>query len=319
MTAAPARARSAGPGNVPEGPPAVRLLGLTKRYREVTAVDGLTLEVGRGEVYGFLGRNGAGKTTTIRMLMGLVRPTRGRAEVFGRDVARERRRAAAMSGSLVETATAYPNLTVRENLEIERRLRRAPHEELGRVIEQLGLEEYAGRRAGRLSLGNLQRLALARAMLARPGLLVLDEPANGLDPAGIVEIRRLLRALADEDGVSVFVSSHILGEVAQLVDRIGIIHRGRLVDEVDMAASNASVRLQVRVSDAGKARRVLESRLKLRDVRASGGVQLDIDCGEVPAAAVARVLVEAGVEVEALCPVREDLEQRFLRLTGSGT
>ena len=199
---------------------AIRTTDLTKRYREVTAVDSLDLAIAEGEIYGFLGRNGAGKTTTIRMMLGLVRPTRGTVSVFGNDVFRRRRQSVAQIGSLVETATSYPNLTVGENLEIERTLRRAPKESLDRAIALLGLEGLRKRRAGRLSLGNKQRLALARAVLARPRILVLDEPANALDPAGIVEIRRMLRHVADEDGVTVFVSSHILGEVAQLAEAV---------------------------------------------------------------------------------------------------
>ena len=218
---------------------AIRTEDLSKRYAEVAAVEALNLSVAPGEIYGFLGRNGAGKTTTIRMLLGLVRPTRGRVLLFGRDLAGDRKEAVRPVGSLVETATCYPTLTVRENLEIQRRLTRAGRGAVERAIGLLGLEPVAGRLAGRLSLGNKQRLALARAILPDPRLLILDEPANALDPAGIVEIRRLLRRLADEQGVTVFVSSHILAEIAQLADRIGIIHHGRLIEEIDASLPQA--------------------------------------------------------------------------------
>ncbi|MEJ2287890.1 MAG: ATP-binding cassette domain-containing protein [Deinococcales bacterium] len=305
--------RPAAVGADPE--PAIRTLGLTKRYAEVTAVDDLTLTVRRGEIYGFLGRNGAGKTTTIRMLLGLVRPTRGRVSIFGKDVARERVAAAAMVGSTVETATAYPNLTVRENLEIQRRSTGASRQAIDRAVAELGLEEVAHRRAGRLSLGNKQRLALARAVLTRPRLLVLDEPANGLDPAGIVEIRTLLRRMARQDGATVFVSSHMLGEVAQLVDRIGIIHRGRLVEEIDVAAGASTVRLELAVSELERATKVLATQLGI-EARVAGDDRLVIDGGAAAAADVARLLVAEGIELHALCPVRDDLEARFLRLTG---
>jgi ABC-2 type transport system ATP-binding protein len=210
---------------------AIATHGLTKRYGAVTAVDALELEVRRGEIYGFLGRNGAGKTTTIRMLLGLIRPSAGQVEVLGRRIAPGETAVYRGVGYLVETATAYPNLTVRENLEIQRRLTGSPAGAVADAVALLRLDEYADRRAGQLSLGNKQRLTLARALLHSPELLILDEPGNALDPAGIVEIRELLRKLASEQGVTVFMSSHILPEVAHLADRIGIVHEGRLVEE----------------------------------------------------------------------------------------
>ncbi|KQN89030.1 ABC transporter ATP-binding protein [Arthrobacter sp. Leaf69] len=222
---------------------AVSTRALVKRYRDVTAVDSLNLDVRRGEIYGFLGRNGAGKTTTIRMLLGLIRPSGGEVTVLGRRIIPGETSVFSRVGFLVETATAYPNLTVRENLDIQRRLTGSPPGSVEDSITLLRLGPCAGRRAGQLSLGNKQRLSLARALLHSPELLVLDEPANGLDPAGIVEIRELLRSLADKRGVTVFMSSHILAEVAHLADRIGIIHNGRLIEESsrdDLAAKARS-------------------------------------------------------------------------------
>ncbi len=205
--------------------------GLAKHYGDVRAVDSLDLDVRRGEVYGFLGRNGAGKTTTIRMLLGLIRPTAGTVSVLGQDVRAGDQRWLGRVGFLVEVATAYPNLTVEENLDIQRRLTGSGRAAVSGTIERLGLGPYASKRAGQLSLGNKQRLSLARALLHAPEVLVLDEPANALDPAGIVEVRTMLRSLADEQGVTVFMSSHILAEVAHLADRIGIVHDGRLIEE----------------------------------------------------------------------------------------
>jgi ABC-type multidrug transport system ATPase subunit len=213
------------------GDVAISLVGVAKRYGPVRAVDDLDLTVRRGEIYGFLGRNGAGKTTTIRMVLGLIRPSAGEIRVLGHDVTMARHDWLGRVGFLVESATAYPNLTVRENLVIQQRLTGAPPRAIGDVIGQLGLDQYADRRAGRLSLGNRQRLSLARALVHSPDLLVLDEPANGLDPAGIVEIRELLKALCRDQGVTVFMSSHILAEVAHLADRIGIVHDGSLIEE----------------------------------------------------------------------------------------
>ena len=207
----------------------LRTESLTKHYGRVRAVDGLDLEVRRGEIYGFLGRNGAGKTTTIRMLLGLIRPTSGTVQVFGHPIGYDQRWLRRV-GFLVESATAYPNLTVAENLDIHRRLTGAARSSVAEAIGRLRLDDYADRRAGRLSLGNKQRLSLARALLHAPELLILDEPANGLDPAGIVEVRELLRELA-ASGVTVFMSSHLLAEVAHLAHRIGIVDAGRLVEE----------------------------------------------------------------------------------------
>lgn len=298
-------------------PTAISIRALAKRFGEVRAVDGIDLEVRRGEIYGFLGRNGAGKTTTVRMILGLVRPDAGSIEVLGRDVEREPRAARADLGFLVETAAAYPNLTVRENLELERGLRSAPKAEVPRVIELLGLGEYADRPAGRLSLGNKQRLSLARTLIGSPPLLVLDEPANGLDPAGIAEIRTLLRRLADEEGRTVFMSSHILGEVSLLADRVGIIHRGRMVDEFQGrggGAAPSTVRVEAR--DPVSASRVLARRFPDARVVTGEGGSLLVEGGGAEPAGIARSLVEGGVDLESLGRANEELEARFLRLTG---
>lgn len=267
---------------------AIATSGLTKRYgRDVLAVDRVDLRVARGEIYAFLGLNGAGKSTTIRMLLGMIRPTAGHADLFG-----ERVRAGATGlwrrvGHLVESATAYPELTVRENLDVARRLVGvADGGAVDRTIERLALGAYTGRRAATLSLGNLQRLALARALLHEPELLVLDEPANGLDPAGVIEIRELLRGLARERGITVFMSSHILGEVDRLATRIGIVHNGRLIEELDSVAleRHRDRRLEVGARDIDAARRALlaagmeptlraidgqDPRLELRELRRS--------------------------------------------------
>lgn len=294
----------------------IRVTGLTKHYRDVKAVDGIDIDVRRGEVYGFLGRNGAGKTTTIRMLLGLIRPSAGAISVFGEPLDPSGPGFARI-GYLVETATAYPNLTVRENLDLQRRLVRCPRTSVDEAIALLRLEPYAGRPAGKLSLGNKQRLSLARAMLHRPELLVLDEPANALDPAGIVEIRRLLRRLADEDGVTVFMSSHILGEVAHLADRIGIIHEGRMLEEFGRGDIEQRARafLELEVSDPTAAVGVLDTRLGLRDIVERDG-RLRVYEGAERGEEIARTLVEAGVGLRRLAMTSEDLEEHFMRITG---
>jgi len=302
--------------NAAAGAVAVATRGLERRYGDVLAVEALDLDVRRGEIYGFLGRNGAGKTTTIRMLLGLIRPSAGEVDVLGARVKPGATAPFARVGYLVESATAYPNLTVRENLEIQRRLTRAPHAAVGEAIALLRLDGLADRRAGVLSLGNKQRLSLARALLHSPDLLVLDEPTNALDPAGIVEVRELLRSLARERGVTVFVSSHILGEVAQLADRIGIMHQGRLIEELDREQLRAQERLYVRVgvSDPARAVRLLAAARFARVDQADGELRVHEAEDRVPE--MARLLVGAGLDLTELTSVREDLEQHFLRITG---
>src|SRR5664280_213698 len=212
----------------------IRTENLSKHFGSVKAADNISLSVRKGEIYGFLGLNGAGKTTTIRMLLGMIRPTGGSAFLFGKKVSADSCDLWEHVGYLVETPSSYPELTVWENLEIMRRLRRISDEKsVDRVIDKLWLTPYRNRKAGHLSLGNMQRLGLAKALLHNPDVLILDEPANGLDPAGIVEIRELLGDLSSNHGVTVFISSHILGEISRLATRIGIIHEGRLVQEVN--------------------------------------------------------------------------------------
>jgi ABC-2 type transport system ATP-binding protein len=305
---------------------AVATSGLTKRYRgDVLAVDGVELRVARGEIYAFLGLNGAGKSTTIRMLLGMIRPTAGHAELFGERVRARARGMWRRVGHLVESATAYPELTVRENLDVARRLAGVVDGlVVDRVIDRLGLGAYGDRRGGTLSLGNLQRLALARALLHEPDLLVLDEPANGLDPAGVIEIRELLRGLATQRGITVFMSSHVLGEVDRIATRIGIVHQGRLIEELDSAAleRHRDRRLEVGARDVDAARRTLlaaglepalraiegeDPRLELRERRAL----------EAPDE-VAALLVAAGIPPTHLALARETLEDHFMRLTGGG-
>jgi ABC-2 type transport system ATP-binding protein len=300
--------------------PVISVSGVSKQYGAVVAVDRVSLRVERGEIYGLLGLNGAGKTTLIRMLLGMVRPTAGRVCLFDLPIRAGERSVWARVGYLVETPAAYPELTVRENLRLVCRLRRLRDgQAVEGVIERLGLAGYAERRALTLSLGNAQRLGLAKALLHRPELLILDEPANGLDPAGVVEIRALLRDLAHEHGTTVFLSSHVLAEVARLATRIGIIHNGQLIQELDGGEVARQVRqwLSVSTRDDAAAARALraagfdphagdERGLVLRDERA-------VDAPEE----VATLLVTAGCPPTRLVVEREDLETYFLRTVGA--
>jgi ABC-2 type transport system ATP-binding protein len=297
---------------------AIETSGLSKSFGQVRAVDSVSLRVRPGEIYGFLGLNGAGKTTTIRALLGMIRPSAGSVQVLGQAVGPNGRGPWRQVGHLVEKPTAYPELTVRENLEIARRLHGIGNTSAtSHVIERLELASYADRKAGALSTGNLQRLGLARALLHEPMLLILDEPANGLDPAGVVEIRELLAGLAREKGVTVFMSSHILTEVDRLAMRIGIIHEGRLIEELEAAKLEElrSQRLEIQARNLEAAQSALvqagfavttgESTLLLTDPRA-------LDAPDE----VATILVRAGTPPTRLVVEQENLEEHFLRLTG---
>ena len=297
---------------------AIETNGLSKSYREVRAVDAVSLRVMPGEIYGFLGLNGAGKTTTIRALLGMIRPSEGSVKVLDQDVGPRGRGPWSRIGHLVERPSAYPELTVRENLEIARRLQKITDKEsTSRVIERLGIASYAQRKAGTLSTGNLQRLGLARALLHEPELLILDEPANGLDPAGVVEIRELLRELTHGKGVTVFMSSHILTEVVRLATRIGIIHKGKLIEELDAGQlDQISARfLVIKTRNMNAAFNVLKDAgysistepgdsIRLKDARA-------VDAPDE----VAQALVHAGASPTYLAVEQENLEDHFLRLT----
>lgn len=297
--------------------PVIETRGLTKRYATVVAVDELDLRITAGEIYGLLGLNGAGKTTTIRMLLGMVRPTSGVVRVLGAAVRPGAQAAWSRVGYLVETPAAYPELTVRENLAVAARLRALRgSNHVDEVIERLRLTAYAGQGARTLSLGNAQRLGLAKALLHKPDLLILDEPANGLDPAGVVEIRDLLRELSQEHGVTVVLSSHILTEVTRLATRIGVIHRGRLVRELEAGDLTAHLRQRLSVS----ARDLKAAELALI---AAGFIPIRSDADDLVLTdaravrepdAVAIALVAAGCPPTRLVVEQDDLETFFLRV-----
>lgn len=205
---------------------------ISKYYGKLAAVNNVSLNVSEGEIYGFLGLNGAGKTTMIRMLLGMIKPSEGKAYINGNIVNAGNYRLWENVGYMVEMPNAYPELTVYENLEIARKLRNMKDNSVSkRIIEKLALTEHTNKRSKALSLGNKQRLGIAKALIHMPKILILDEPTNGLDPAGIVEIRNLLKDLAVNMGITILISSHLLGEISKTASRIGIIHQGKLISE----------------------------------------------------------------------------------------
>jgi ABC-2 type transport system ATP-binding protein len=290
---------------------------LGKNYKNVKAVEHLSLQVAEGEIYAFLGLNGAGKTTTIRMLLGMIKPTSGYAMVLKTRVRLGNREPWESVGYMVEDPHAYAELTVFENLETARRLHPGtPPKAVGTIIERLSLGAYAHQRAGTLSHGNAQRLGLAKALIHNPKLLILDEPANGLDPAGIIEIRQLLLDLTVNQGGTVFMSSHILAEVSRIAGRIGIIHQGHLLQELnlDMLEKNRKRRLLLRARDTEVAQRTLIAAGQPADILPDGTIVLSNPLAIEHPDEINSLLVTAGVSPTHLMVEEEELEQYFLRL-----
>jgi ABC-2 type transport system ATP-binding protein len=295
---------------------AIEVVGLTKRFGAVTAVDGLSFTVPRGRVTGFLGPNGAGKTTTMRVVLGLAAPTEGEARVLGRPYA-SLDRPLARVGAMLETTGFHPARSGRDHLRIAAEAGRLDPRRVDAVLEQVAMAEHADRRVGGYSSGMRQRLGLATALLGDPEVLVLDEPGNGLDPAGVAWLRGFLRAFADA-GRTVFVSSHLLAEMAQTVDRLIVIDHGRLVREgpVDAITSAVAGDVVVRSPETARLRPALEA--------AGASVSTDHD-GSVLAVAglaierVGEVAAAEGVVLHELRVREASLEEAFLQLTSGGS
>ncbi len=293
---------------------AIETHDLSKDYGTFRALNKVNLNVRYGEIYGFLGLNGAGKTTTIRTLLGMIHPSGGTSKLLGQVISRGGGGPWAKVGHMVESPSAYPDLTVRENLDIARRMHGKARSVVDNVIARLSLASYADRKAGTLSSGNFQRLGLARALLHGPELLILDEPSNALDPAGIVEIRELLISLAREHGTTVFMSSHILAEVELLADRIGIIHKGNMVEELD-AARLEQLRAKQLIIEARDLKKAYNALTDFENVSINESITIkDKRAVEAPDD-VAILLVNAGAPPTHLAVKQENLEEYFLRLT----
>jgi ABC-type multidrug transport system ATPase subunit len=282
----------------------IETTALTKRYGSVVAVDRLVLRVRAGEVYGFLGPNGAGKSTTLRMLLGLVRPSAGSATVLG--AAPGSPEGLARLGAMIEGPAFYPYLSGRDNLRVLAGHAGVPVARIGAVLDEVGLTARAGDRVAAYSMGMKQRLGVGAALLKDPELLILDEPTNGLDPAGMAEMREFIRSLA-AGGRTVLLSSHLMGEIEQVSDRVGVIRAGALVAEgtVDELRGHAGLRVRAEPLDA--AARVLAG---------IDGIELVDGEIDVRAAQVNRMLVDAGIAVSELSRRQASLEDVFLELTG---
>ena len=300
--------------------PAIETTGLTKRFGERTAVDGVDLVVPRGSAFGFLGPNGAGKTTTIRMLLGLTEASAGQMRVLGHPVPGERGLALQRVGAIVEDPHFHPYLTGLENLRVVAAVR-GPEAaaRIAPALARVGLSERADEKVKNYSQGMRQRLGVARCLLADPLLLILDEPTNGLDPGGIQEFREMIRAMVEQEGRTVFLSSHLLDEVEKICDAAAIVDRGRIITQgpiAELAEGGARHELIVGVDDAEQALSVLHASELVREARRSDeGIRVILSGDAHSAAQINAMLVRAGVGVARLEPVRHSLEQRFLKIT----
>ena len=291
---------------------------LVKKYNAVTVVNQVSMKLPRGKIYGLLGRNGAGKTTFMKMLLNLVAPTDGAIKLFGEDYRTSPYDTYSRIGSMIETPGFYENLTANENLQLLQRLRGQKHKaEADEVLRLVGLEKETKKRFADYSLGMKQRLGIAAAMIHKPELLILDEPINGLDPIGIAEIRTFLRSLCLENNTTILISSHVLGEVEQIADVIGVMHEGVLIEEMEYDELQRRNRtyLEVEVSDIDRALGLLNENLQIYDFK------LDRRCIRIyeriqDAAEINTCFIKNGITVTRL-GVREDtLEEYFLQLIG---
>jgi ABC-type multidrug transport system ATPase subunit len=305
----------AGHASASDGDFVVQTRGLTKRYDgAIVAVDDLDLGVRRGEVYGFLGPNGAGKSTTLRMLVGLVRPTSGHAVVLGAPPGASH--SLARIGAMVEAPALYPYLSGRDNLRALARYAGVPERRIDAVLDQVKLTARAGDRFAKYSLGMKQRLGVAAALLKDPELLILDEPTNGLDPAGMAEMREFIRSLGT-GARTVVLSSHLMGEVEQVCDRVGVIRAGSLIAEGTVDELRGRAGLRVRAEPLADAARLVGELSGVEAVTTVDG-RLDVTVDTAQAAAINRALVQAGIAVSELYVEKASLEDVFLELTTSG-
>ncbi|MEI4804498.1 ABC transporter ATP-binding protein [Bacillus sp. FJAT-51639] len=300
----------------------IKTTNLTKIYGKQKSVDHLNINVNQGEIYGFIGRNGAGKTTTIRMLLGLIKPTSGKIEIFGEDFFQNQKEILRRIGSIVEVPGFYENLTARENLLINAKIIGVHKKNaLEEALEIVGLQHETKKLVGKYSLGMKQRLGIARALLHYPELLILDEPTNGLDPIGIKEMRKLIKSLAQERNITILISSHILTEVEQLVDHMGIIHEGKLLEEISLDALRKTNRkyLEFQVNDDNKAAMLLEKQFHIFDyeVHDEGNIRVYSHFGQQ--GQINKMFVQNDIEVLKIMMSEDRLEDYFTKLVGGGT
>lgn len=292
---------------------------LSKKFKGHQALGNVNLSIQKGAIYGFIGQNGAGKSTLIRLVTGLAFPSSGSLELFGDSSERALIEARKRIGSIIESPALFPHMTASENLETNRLLRGIPGKDcVPRMLKQVGLEGTGNKKAKNFSLGMKQRLGLAIALLGEPEFIILDEPTNGLDPAGVIEMRELLKTLNRELGITIMISSHILSELHLMASHYGIIHKGQLLEELTAEELNNKCQqyIFIQVDDPGKATAVLQSELGAYDyeVMQNGAIKLYSQM-ERPSV-VSSALFTAGLKIEKFMPMGEDLESYFIKKIG---
>ncbi|MGE7928716.1 ABC transporter ATP-binding protein [Lysinibacillus xylanilyticus] len=293
----------------------VQTENLSKSFGKEQAVSNINLKIRKGEIYGFLGPNGAGKTTTIRMLLGLMKPTSGTIKIFQKDSTKERIHILSKVGSLVENPSYYPHLTAYENLEALRRILGVPKSRIDEVLEIVRLKDAADKKVKGFSLGMKQRLGIAASLLHNPELLILDEPTNGLDPSGIIEIRNLIKRLPEEYGMTIIISSHLLSEIDQMATQVGIMTKGKMIfqDSIEAMRRFAQPKVVIKVSDSGKGWRSLVA----NGIKAEHKDDLILfdECSDEKVAHIVKILVQEGISVYRVEEEKRSLEEIFLQMT----
>ncbi|WP_077614394.1 ABC transporter ATP-binding protein [Caenibacillus caldisaponilyticus] len=298
--------------------PAIQLKNVKKTIGKKTIIHGLTFDIQPGEVFGFLGPNGAGKTTTIRMICGLMKMTEGDIYIFGHSIKTEFKRAIQHLGAIVENPEFYNHLSGYRNLvHAARMVSGVTKERIDEVVRLVGLQHRIHDKVKTYSLGMRQRLGLAQALLHRPKILILDEPTNGLDPAGIIEIRKYIRRLAEKEGLAIIVSSHLLSEIERMCDRIGIIQNGRLIDVQtvnEFVNADAEMTVHFIVDPVDLAIEVLKSTTGQQPARTGDQLQLSLEREAIPG--IVEILVNAGIKLYGITTQKKSLEEKFLEVTG---
>ncbi|MEY9976859.1 ATP-binding cassette domain-containing protein [Lysinibacillus sp. RC79] len=293
----------------------VQTENLSKSFGKEQAVSNINLKIRKGEIYGFLGPNGAGKTTTIRMLLGLMKPSSGTIKIFQKDLTKERINILAKVGSLVENPSYYPHLTAYENLEALRKILGVPKSRIDEVLEIVRLKDAADKKVKGFSLGMKQRLGIAASLLHNPELLILDEPTNGLDPSGIIEIRNLIKRLPSEYGMTIIISSHLLSEIDQMATQVGIVTKGKMIfqDSIEAMRRFAQPKVVIKVSDSEKGWRSLVA----HGIKAEHKDDLILfdECSDEKVAHIVQILVQEGISVYRVEEEKRSLEEIFLQMT----
>ena len=297
----------------------LKTYNITKKYGEQLAVDNVNMTIKKGDIYGFIGQNGAGKTTLIRLITGLIHKSGGEIELLGANEENELNKAWTMVGSLIESPSLYTNMTARENLEVSRLVRNIPGKKcIDEVLELVGLKDVEKKKVKNFSLGMRQRLGIANALMGNPKLLILDEPINGLDPMGIVEIRELLKKINKEKDMTILISSHILSELSELATTYGIISNGKLIEEITAKQLSEKCRqyIDLKVDDTARAVILLERELGISDYEVLEDSNIKVFSNLDNVGEVNSLLSRSGIIVESISVKGENLEEYFMNKVG---